>query len=63
MVYEFEIEIVYYHFSKNKEIFNFSNYSAKLKYYDDSNALVDGKMEHEMGGTVIERFVGLKAKT
>ena len=30
-------EDVYESFSSNKEMFPFSNYSAKLKYYDDSN--------------------------
>ena len=30
-------EDVYESFSSNKEMFAFSNYSAKLKYYDDSN--------------------------
>ena len=34
----------------------------KLKYYDDSNVLVVGKMKDEMGGIVIDEFVGLKPK-
>ena len=34
----------------------------KLKYYDDSNVLVVGKMENEMGGIFIDKFVGLKPK-
>ena len=28
-------------------MFDFSNYSSKSKYYDDSNNLVIGKMEDE----------------
>ena len=28
-------------------MFDFSNYSSKSKYYDDSNKLVNGKMEDE----------------
>ena len=34
----------------------------KLKYYDDSNVLVVGKMENEMDGIFIDKFVGLKPK-
>ena len=34
------IEDVYKEFSKYKEIFHSSNYSAKSKYHDDSNKLV-----------------------
>ena len=34
-MYEIQIENVYGDFSKNKEMFDFSNYSAKSKYYDD----------------------------
>ena len=53
-------EDVYESFSSNKEIFAFSNYSAKLKYYDDSNKLVIGTMKYETEGVAIEEFVGLK---
>ena len=43
-------------------MFDFSNYSIKSKYYDDSNKLVIGKMKDETGGVAIEEFVGLKPK-
>ena len=43
-------------------MFAFSNYSAKSKYYDDSNKLLVGKIKDETGGIDIERFVGLKPK-
>ena len=43
-MYEIKTEDVYENFSKDKEMFNFSNYSAKSKY-DDSNKLVLGKMK------------------
>ena len=49
-------------FSNDKEMFDFSNYSAKSKYYDDSNKLVVGKMKDETSGAAIEEFVGLKPK-
>ena len=43
-------------------MFDFSNYSSKSKYYDDSNTLVVGKVTDEMGGVAIEEFVELKPK-
>ena len=43
-------------------MFDFSNYSAESKDYDDSNALVVGKMKYEMGGVAIEVIVRLKPK-
>ena len=39
---------------------DFSNYSAELKYYDDSDKLAVGKMKDETGGVTIKEFVGLK---
>ena len=47
LMYGIKIEDVYDDFIKNTEMFDFSNYSAKLKYYDDSNNLVAGKMKDE----------------
>ena len=41
-MYEIETENFYDNFSKNKEMFDFSIYSAKSKYYDNSNALIVG---------------------
>ena len=58
-MYEIKTEDVY---SSNKEIFDFSNYSTKSKYYDNSNKLAIGKMKDETGGVAIEEFVGLKPK-
>ena len=63
MIYEIKTEDVYVDFSRRKEIFYFSNYTAKLKYYDDSNKLVVCKMKEETGGLAIKEFVRLKPKT
>ena len=41
---------------------DFSNFSTKLKYYDNSNKLVNGKTKDETGSVAIEGFVGLKPK-
>ena len=43
-------------------MFDFRNYSTKSKYYDDSNALVDGKIKDVIGDVSIEGFVELKLK-
>ena len=43
-------------------MFEFRNYSAKSKYYDNSNKLVVGKMKDETASIAIEEFVGLKPK-
>ena len=47
-MYEVKTEDVYKHFSSDKEIFDFSNYSTKSKYYDNSNKLVIGKVKDEV---------------
>ena len=62
LMYEIKTEDVYEDFSKDKEMLDFSNYSATSKCYDGSNKLVVGKMKDETGGEEIEVFVGLKPK-
>ena len=60
LMYEIKTEDVYEDFSNDKELFDFSFYSTKSKYYDDSNKLVVGKMKDKTVGVAIEEFVGLK---
>ena len=62
LMYEIKTENVYEDFSSNKEIFEFSSYSTKSKYYDDSNKSVIRKIKDETGGVAIEEPVGLKPK-
>ena len=62
LIYEIKTEYVHEDFNKDKEMFDFSNYAAKPKYYDDSNQLVAGKMKEETGGVTIEELVGLKPR-
>ena len=62
LIYEIKTEYVHEDFSKDKEMFDFSNYAAKPKYYDDSNKLVAGKMKEETGAVTIEELVGLKPR-
>ena len=61
-MYEIKTEDIYEDFSSHKEMFDFSNYWTKSKYYDNSNKLVIRKMRDETGGVVIEEFFGLKPK-
>ena len=49
-------------FSNNKEMSDFNNYSAKSKYYNNSNKLVVGKMKDVITGVAMEEFVGSKPK-
>ena len=61
-MYEIKTEDVYEDFSSDKEIFDFSNFSTKSKYYDNSNKLVIEEMKDEIAGVAIKELVGLKPK-
>ena len=61
-MYEIKTKDVYKDFSNDKKMFDFSNYSTKSKYYDNSNKLVVGKMKDETVGVAIEEFIRLKPK-
>ena len=53
---------VYHYFSKDEDIFDLSNYSAKSKYYEDSNKLVVDKNKYQTAGVGFKEFVELKLK-
>ena len=55
LVYKVETDNVYDNFSKIREAF-------ELKYFNDSNALVVGKMNDKMGNIAIEELVELMSK-
>ena len=59
-MYEIKTGDIYEDFRKDKEMFDFSNYSAESKYHDDPNKVVVDKMKDETGGVATEEFVGLK---
>ena len=61
-MYEIKPEDVFEDFRNNKNMFDFSNYSTKSKYYNNSNKLVVGKMKDETAGVAIKEFVRLKPK-
>ena len=54
VMYKIKTEDVYEDFSNDKEMFDFSDYSTKSKYYNNSNKLVVGKMKDETAGIVTE---------
>ena len=58
-MYEIKTEDIYEDFSRDKNMFHFSNYSTKWEYYDDSNKIVIRKMEDETSGVAVEEFVRL----
>ena len=61
LVYEIKgVDNVYEHL--DKELFDFSGYDKKSKYYDGSNKKVIGKMKDGMGGKIIAEFVGLRSR-
>ena len=47
-IYEMKTEYVYEDFSSDKEISDFSNYSTKSKYYNNSSKLVTGKIKDDL---------------
>ena len=61
-MYSSKTEDIYKDFSKDKEMFGFSNCQAESKFYYDSNKLLFCKMKNETGGAAIKEFVGLKTK-
>ena len=57
-MYEIKTEDSYEYFTDDQEMFDFSNYSTKSKYFDNSSKLVVGKMKDETNGVVIKEFLG-----
>ena len=60
--YEMKSKSVYEEFFKWNELFDISNYSKDLKFFDETNKKVTGKMKDEFGGVIVVEFVGLKSK-
>ena len=62
LTYEIKSENVYEEIFKQKDLFDFSNYSKDSKLLDDTNKKAIGKMKDEFGGVIIDEFTGLKSK-
>ena len=50
LMYEIKTEDVFEDFSNDKQMFDFSNYSGKSKYYYDSKRIIVIKTKDETGG-------------
>ena len=61
-MYEIKMEDVYEDFSTDKEMFDFSSYSAESKYYNNSKKSVVGQMKDETAGVAIKEFIRLILK-
>ena len=62
LVYETKTEDIYEDFSQDKKMFDFCNYSTKLKFHDNTKKLVVGKMKDETSVVTIKEIVGVKPK-
>ena len=60
-MYEIKTKDTYDNFSKDKNMFDFSNFSAKSKY-DVSTKQVVSTLKDETAGATIKQFVGLKKR-
>ena len=58
--YELKSKNVYEELYKQKNLFDFSDYSKDSKIFNETNKKVIGKMQDEFGGVIIIEFVGLK---
>ena len=54
LMYGIKTEDIYEDFSKDKDMFEFSNCSVRWKYYDNWNKLVVGRMKDETAGVAVK---------
>ena len=62
LTYEIKSEDIYEQFFKQKDLFDFSNYSKDSKFFNETNQKVICKMKDEFGGVIVDEFAGLKSK-
>ena len=62
LTYKVKSENVYKEFFKWKYLFDYSNYSNDLRFFDETNEKLIGKMKDEFGGVTVMEFIGLKSK-
>ena len=55
-------EDIYEDIYKDKDLFDFSEYSVNSKFFDPANKKVIDKMKDEFKGEIISEFIGLKSK-
>ena len=52
LIYEIKSENNYEDFYKQKDLFDYINYSKDSKFFDESNNKVIGKIKYEFGGII-----------
>ena len=62
LFYEIKTDDVYEDFYKDKHLFDLSNNSKGLKFFEPDNQKVIGKIKDESKGKINDAFVGLKSK-
>ena len=62
LVYEIKTEDVYEDFYKEKDLFDFRDYSQHLNFFDPVNKKFIGKMKAKFKGKKISEFIGLKSE-
>ena len=62
LAYEIKSENVCEEFSKQKDLFDFSNYLKDSNFFDETNKKNIGKMKDEPSGIIVGKFVGLKSQ-
>ena len=58
LTYKIKSDNVYKEFYKQKDLFDFSNYSTDSEIYDDTNKKVIGKMKVDYSSAIIDQFIG-----
>ena len=58
-----DVEDVYKEMSKMGDYFDFSNYPKDHFLYSTTNMKVAGKFKDELGGSIMDKFVGLRPKS
>ena len=53
LTYEIKSENIYEKIFKWKDLFDFSNYSKDLKFFNETNKKVISKMKDEFGGVIV----------
>lgn len=62
LAYHIETENAYEDMYEMRDKFDLSNYAKESKYYDPTNKKQLGKFKEELGGVVMQEFVGLRSK-
>ena len=61
LTYKIKSEDVYKELFEHKHLFDVSNYLKDLKFFDETNKKVIGKIKDKSEGKVIDVFVGLNS--